>query len=268
MNVQPAVLALALHPFRELPTYPGVERIAQDGILLDLSPYPSAQIVEPLDLGPAEVPAAVAATRAIARDRGKRILAWWISSEHAHLVPALEDEGIVNADTPGFEAIENAMVLVDAPSAGFDPAIAVSEVGCYDDFVAAMYVLMEAFAIPDDMRAEAVREFPKRWDEYTMPGNPGRQYVAKIGDEVVGTAGAALGNAGINLFGGSVAEHARGRGVYRALIAARWDEAVRHGSPALTVQAGKMSMPILAKLGFAPVGKVRVYVDEVDRDGG
>jgi GNAT superfamily N-acetyltransferase len=268
MNVEPPVLALALHPFRELPTPPGVERVAQDGFLLDVSPYPSAQIVEPLDLEPTEVPAAVAAARAIARDRHKRILAWWISSEHAHLVPGLEDEGLVNRDTPGFEATENAMVLIEPPNAGFDPAIGVSEVESYDDYVAAMYVLMDAFAIPDDMRAEAVPEFPKRWAEYTTPGNPGRQYVAKIGDEVVGTAGAAIGDAGINLFGGSVAEHARGRGVYRALTAARWDEAVRRGSPALTVQAGRMSMPILAKLGFAPVGQVRVYVDEVDGDGG
>jgi hypothetical protein len=268
MDVQPTVLALALHPFRELPTPPGVERIARDGILLDLNPYPSAQIVEPLDLEPTEVPAAVAAARAIARDRGKRILAWWISSEDAQLVPALEDEGLVNTDTPGFEAIENAMVLVEPPNAGFDPTIAVTEVESYDDYVAAMYVLMDAFAVPDDMRAESVPEFPKRWDEYTTPGNPGRQFVAKIGGEVVGTAGAALGDAGINLFGGAVAEQARGRGVYRALVAARWDEAVRHGSPALTVQAGRMSMPILARLGFAPVGQIGVYVDEVDGDGG
>jgi len=50
------------------------------------------------------------------------------------------------------------------------------------------------------------------------PGNPGRQCVAKIGDEVVGTPDAGLGQAGINLFGGSVAEHARGRGAYRVYV--------------------------------------------------
>jgi hypothetical protein len=45
---------------------------------------------------------------------------------------------------------------------------------------------------------------------------------------------------------------------------ARWEAAVRRGSPALTVQAGRMSRPVLAKLGFALVGQVRLYVDEVD----
>jgi hypothetical protein len=179
MDPQPAVLALALHPFRELPPPPGVERIEKDGILVDINPCPTAQIIEPLDLEATEVPLAIAAARALARERGKR-----------------------------------------------------------------------------------------RWDEYRTPGNPSRQYLARIGDETVGTADAGFGDAGINLFGGSVVAQARGRGVYRALTVARWEEAVRYGSPALTVQAGKMSMPVLANLGFAPVAQIRVYVDELDDDGG
>ena len=42
----------------------------------------------------------------------------------------------------------------------------------------------------------------------------------------------------------------RGRGAFRALVRARWDEAVRRGTPALTVGAGKMSRPILERIGF------------------
>ena len=74
---------------------------------------------------------------------------------------------------------------------------------------------------------------------------------------------AAFGGAGINLFGGSVLPEARGKGVYRALTFARWDAAVERGTPALTVQAGKMSMPILERLGFERVGYARVFVDEL-----
>jgi GNAT superfamily N-acetyltransferase len=72
-----------------------------------------------------------------------------------------------------------------------------------------------------------------------------------------------LGSAGVNLFGGSVLEEARGLGVYQALIAARWEAAVARGTPALTVQAGRMSKPIVEKLGFVGVGQAHIYVDTI-----
>lgn len=49
---------------------------------------------------------------------------------------------------------------------------------------------------------------------------------------------------------------------YRALVAARWDEAVRRGTPALITQAGTMSKPILTRLGFEQVAEIRVYLDQ------
>ena len=89
---------------------------------------------------------------------------------------------------------------------------------------------MDAFEFPEAMRAERAAELPRRWEEYQDPENPGRQYVARIGDEIVGTATATLGAAGINLFGGAVLPSARGRAVYRALTLARWGEAVERGT--------------------------------------
>jgi hypothetical protein len=62
---------------------------------------------------------------------------------------------------------------------------------------------------------------------------------------------------GAYLMGGSTAEWARGRGAYRATVRARWDEAVRHGTPALAVGAGPMSRPILERLGFEQVLQFR-----------
>ena len=55
------------------------------------------------------------------------------------------------------------------------------------------------------------------------------------------------------LFGGATLPEARGRGAYRALVAARWDDAVARGTPVLVTQAGAMSRPILATLGFREV---------------
>ena len=260
-TVDPAVLTLALHPFRELPTSPGIQRVEQDNAVCFFHPYPNAQPVEPLGLAAADVPAAVAAARAAARERDKGLQVWWIASEDAELGPALEREGLVNEDTPGFEAVENAMALVRPPDGASGGEIAVTAVDSYEDFSASTLVVLDAFEFPEAMRAEAAAELPQRWDEYRDPANPGRQYVARIGDEIVGTAGAVFGGVGVNLFGGAVLPRARGRGVYRALTAARWQEAVERGAPALTVQAGRMSMPVLGKLGFVKVGEARMYVD-------
>lgn len=261
MTFDAAVLALALHPFRELPAAPGTERVEQDNAVCFFHPYPNAQPVEPLDLAVADVPSAVAAARSAARERGKRLQGWWIAPEYSDLGPALEREGLVNEDTPGFEAVENAMVLVKPPPGKSGEEIVVGAVATYEDFTASMSVVMDAFDFPELMRADAVAELPKRWEEYRDPKNPGRQYVARLGDEIVGTAGAVFGAAGINLFGGAVLARARGRGVYRALTMARWGEAVERGTPALTVQAGRMSLPVLAKLGFTKIGEARIYVD-------
>ena len=57
------------------------------------------------------------------------------------------------------------------------------------------------------------------------------------------------------LFGTSPA--ARGQGAYRALVRARWDEAVQVGQPALVVHAGAMSRPILERLGFHAVAELQ-----------
>jgi GNAT superfamily N-acetyltransferase len=80
---------------------------------------------------------------------------------------------------------------------------------------------------------------------------------------VIATSYAAFGDAGVNLFGGSVLPEARGRGVYRALVQARWEAAVARGTPALTVQASRMSRPICERLGFVFVAPVRVFVDQL-----
>jgi len=67
--------------------------------------------------------------------------------------------------------------------------------------------------------------------------------------------------AGAILQGGSVRPKFRGRGIYRALVAARLDIARGAGVSGLTVWGGDMSAPILAGLGFEQVGWRRFYLD-------
>jgi len=50
----------------------------------------------------------------------------------------------------------------------------------------------------------------------------------------------------------SPSAHARGRGAYRALVAARWADAVERGTPALVTQAGAMSKPMLSTAVTSP----------------
>jgi GNAT superfamily N-acetyltransferase len=260
MNVPEPVRRLALCPFHELPAPPDVERVELDGAFIGINRWPTAQVAGIHGSGPSDLRAMIDVARTVARERSKSIIAWWVPPDQDHVVPALEAAGLVNKDTPGFEAIENALALVAAP--GVDDVtegVEVRELDTWDDFHSAMRVGEQTFGMPsvsdDLLRA--------RYDDYRHPDNPGRGFVALIDGRVVGTSYAAFGDAGVNLFGGSVLPEARGRGVYRALVRARWEAAVDRGTPALTVQAGRMSRPICERLGFGFLAPVRVFVDEL-----
>lgn len=63
-----------------------------------------------------------------------------------------------------------------------------------------------------------------------------------------------------SLFGGSTLAEHRGRGLYRALLASRMDEARRRGAEYALVDAGPMSRPVLARLGFDPLTGTTPFV--------
>jgi GNAT superfamily N-acetyltransferase len=76
--------------------------------------------------------------------------------------------------------------------------------------------------------------------------------VAYCRDEPICTAWVRLpqGTQFASLWGGSTLPEHRGRGIYRAMVAIRAEEARRRGARFLTVDAGPMSRPILERLGF------------------
>jgi GNAT superfamily N-acetyltransferase len=86
--------------------------------------------------------------------------------------------------------------------------------------------------------------------------------LALVDGEPAGAGGIALfPPAGATVNGGAVRPKFRGRGVYRALVAARLEIARRAGVAGLAVWGGDMSGPILAGLGFQTVGWRRFYLD-------
>jgi hypothetical protein len=86
-------------------------------------------------------------------------------------------------------------------------------------------------------------------------------HAAWLDGELVSAGTSAPMPHGLLLYGGATLSRARGRGGYRALLHARWEEAVSRGEPALITQGGSMSRPILERLGFRPVGHVHMLVD-------
>ena len=258
MAIPEPVRVLALYPFRELPVPPDIEVFELEGARLGVNGWPTAQVVQPVDGGPADVRATVEEARSIARSRRKTTLAWWVAPADDHLVAPLEALGLENRDTPGLETVENAMALVDPPPPTAED-VEVRMVETWEDYRAGAEVGRAAFGMPE-IAEELLRE---RFESYSRPDNPGRGFVALVDGRVVGNAFAAGGDVGVNLFGGAVIEEARGRGVYRSLLRARWDFAVARGTPALTVQAGRMSKPICERSGFVFVAAARVFVDEI-----
>ncbi len=102
-----------------------------------------------------------------------------------------------------------------------------------------------------DERARAEETYERR----TRRG--GYQWLVWHAGEPVAFALADRTPAGLFLSGGATLPEARGRGCYRALVRARWDEAARLGLPGLAVQARyATSAPILRDLGFDEVATV------------
>jgi GNAT superfamily N-acetyltransferase len=256
----------ALHLVSALPSGSGMRRVDGDYCFALLHRLPFAQMIEPRPgLGQADVDAAIAEARTLVADHGRDDLVWLTGPDHPWLGDALSRRGLRNEDTVGFESIENAMALLDQPSWTDTKDVEVMPVTSLDAFVAGSEVNMTAFGASRQDRARFEAELEDRWAEYDGSNSPFRRWNALVDGKVVGTAGGVFGAAGINMVGGCVLPEARRQGVYRALVHARWNAAVECGTPALTVQAGRMSRPILERLGFVLIDLIATYAYRVDR---
>jgi hypothetical protein len=255
-----AVRELAEDPSAYAPAPPGFERVLNERFSLMLGPFPEMTMAQRLRLGPTEVEATVAEVRELAAEHGRDFATWWVtdSTTPSDLERRLVELGMEPAAMPLNEPAYEAMALTQAPEAA-DPEIEARIAEDLDEFTSANELMWDAFGFPEEQR-ELQRELLPALYEIHRKGLAPR-YLAFLEGRPVASALAVFADAAVMLLGGAVLPNARGRGCYRALVRARWDDAVARGTPALVVQAGAMSQPILARLGFERVATMRVLVD-------
>jgi GNAT superfamily N-acetyltransferase len=195
--------------------------------------------------------------RAESRRRGIPLVEWWVGwSAPASLADRLLGAGLVPDDEP---------VLTGMTSAAQPPAAAHVEVRVIEtleQYLEALAVDWEVWPVSEEERAQRRATEVDRFDAEHAAGTA-HHWAAYDGGRPVGFGRGIDMAQGVALMGGAVLPEARGRGVYRALVRARWDHAVARGTPLLVVQAGPMSSPILGRLGFERHGEIRLFADRL-----
>ena len=235
----------------------GLTRVLTDRYCLLLGSSPATTLVSRLRLDPDEVPEAIHELRAEIARSGHREAIWRVGSSAtpADLVDRLTAHGFVPSDRPGNEPHLTSMVLTEEPPPV--DGVEARRIASAAELQLASAISSAAFGEEDDDLDWDVRFVSER------AGHTPRTYLAFVDGAPVGAA-TALVEAdcpAVMLISGGVLAEARGRGAYRALVRARWDDAVAAGQPALVVHAGAMSRPILERLGFHPVAEHEVLLD-------
>jgi GNAT superfamily N-acetyltransferase len=137
----------------------------------------------------------------------------------------------------------------------------------YDEYTAALRIAFEAFEMPAAEAQGWLSAAPALWEH--QDGVNRMTLIALVDGRPAGFAFAAGAPQGLLCGGSGVRPAARGRGCYRALVAARWARAVELGKPALVIHAGTMSRPIAERAGFAALGRIENLEDpEVGKETG
>jgi GNAT superfamily N-acetyltransferase len=185
------------------------------------------------------------------RAHGRTACSWEVGSSATppDLVDLLLAAGLVDAGDP----LAIGMALTGLPEGEPPEGVEVRTVESDEDELLNARIAAIAFG-----ESEIV---PKPYE----PDSPIVSYLAFLDGEPVGRATATFSDYGVTLFGGATLPEARRRGVYKALVHARLRDASARGAPVAVTQAGKNSRPILEKLGFREVCRIRILIDEFDR---
>ncbi len=238
------------------PLGPGDERIETERYTLCMGAGASWNTVQRQRFPLADVDEMLEEVRATLRERGRTKTQWEVgSSAPAGLVDALLERGLMHDRDP----YAVALVLTHEPPPSPPNAVA-RRVETFEELVAACEVQWEAFESSPEEIEEARALLESRWRN-----SPILRHAVWLDGEIVSTGTAAPTPHGLLLYGGATLPRARGRGAYRALVRARWDDTVSRGTPVLITQGGSMSRPILERLGFQPVGHVHMLVDAFGR---
>jgi GNAT superfamily N-acetyltransferase len=209
--------------------------------------------VQAVRLRDGEAPEAVAELRELLAPTGGRVVSWWLTDR---ATPEDVEEQLLAA---GLEVVPDdyrldGLLATTPPPAG-PPEIEVRPAATAEEWAAFRELQDGVFDNPPERRptrAQLLAEFPT---------TAAVLFGAFLDGELVGAGAATPSSRGMLLWGGAVRADARGRGCYRALVRARWDEAARRGTPALTVSANEQSGPVLLRLGFERVLEFRRLED-------
>ena len=258
----------SVRAFAEVPGWflpeppPPSRRIHDERVIISLGAVPWMTFVSAVQIEPDGVEALVEDVRTIVADAGHERAAWAIgpSTRPLDLADRLAELRFAPTDEPPLEPYFTAMALVEPPAVGDTHGVAVHKVETLDDFRLTDRIMVAGSGAADEELAAFEASALERWDAYVTRGLQLR-FLALVDDKPVAAAQLFPCEAGGLLGGSATMPEARGRGAYRALVQARWDEVVRRGTPALVIQAGAMSRPILERVGFEALFEVPLLLD-------
>jgi hypothetical protein len=249
--------------YGRIPPASGLTRVLSDRYCLVLGSIPTSTHVSRLRLEPEEVAETLAEIRDLVATQGHCEATWWVgpSATPADLVDRLVAHGLVPDRRPGAEPHATSLVLADEPPAG-PPDVEVRRIASLEEFGTMNRIAAQAFGESAE-EAAAYDAVAEQQFAAERSGAGPRAYLARLDGEPVGVGRAIFARdcPAVLMISGAVLPRARGRGVYRALVRARWDDAVAEGFGALTTHAGALSRPILERLGFQAVAEIEVLLD-------
>jgi GNAT superfamily N-acetyltransferase len=234
-----------------LPEGPGSRRIVDERYVVEIGaePSPGHNVVSRLRLGE-NVDETVRDVRRLYLDAGRDTCTWEVST--ASTPDGLGERLLAVGMTPDDPPTMLALACTTEPGSP-TVGVMVEQVHTDEQFDEVRRVLEDEDE--DDGWSPS--------DEWLRGPPSVTRYLARIDGEAVATADITwLDHPDAIFLGGArTVPRARRRGAYRALVHARWQAAHDAGRSVLVTQSEPMSQPILARLGFEPVGKIDVYVD-------
>lgn len=239
-----------------LPPRSGFLRLERDDFVLTTG-LSGASVVR-IRLADDAVEDAVRDVRELVRGHDVEKIVWWCGSQAtpADLPSRLEAFGLVPDE---FAPVLGSLVLDHEPQGTLAHEVRVVET--FDDYVTAMEIDMQGWGHDERDRERRRANYEKAWQSVQEQGAV--HYLSYLRGKPVGQARAFFLDRAVLLLGGATLPEVRGQGVYVSLVHARWRDAVARGTPALVVQAGPLSRPILERLGFRTLGEIRLLVDRL-----
>jgi GNAT superfamily N-acetyltransferase len=164
----------------------------------------------------------------------------------------------LGAEGDASEPVYAGMVITEPPPPV--EGLEARPVATFQEFAAARELSWDAVRMDEATRESARARLREAWDEYQEIDI--LVFATFVNGRPVACGGVSFTPYGGYLAGAGTHLDYRGRGCYRALVRARWDAAAARGTPVVAAQAGKMSQPILHRLGFRQLATVHALVDQ------